>query len=119
MLINLVEILFIILKLITGIIIMFQFKSSLKKVELMAIPLLLIDLILIIISIFTDKVKIFLPYFLFLYYKNWNVFIAYIIIDMILLIFYAGLNDNFRNFHRMLVSIYFISSIMGYIVLLL
>lgn len=118
MIIDLIGILFIILKLIIGIIIIFQFKSSLKKIEIASISALSFDLVMIIISIFTDRFKLFLPYFLTLYYTSWNAFIIYIVIDVILLIFYAGLNDNFRNLHRIVVSFYFISSVLGYLILI-
>ena len=118
MFIYLISVLIIILKLVTGIFIIFKFKRKIDDIEILALFLLIFDIFIIKISLFTDVLILLQPFFLIIYDTYWISHILYIAIISILLIMSTGLNDNFRNLHRILLSIYFLSSIMGFLILL-
>ncbi len=118
MIIYLMSVLIMILKLITGIFIIFQFKSKLKKIEVLALFLLSFDLFIVIVSMFTNRLLLLQPFFLIMYGAYWISYILYMILISVLLIMYTGLNDNFRNLHRILLSVYFLSSITGFLILI-
>lgn len=80
---------------------------------------LIIDLISVLINlIFPNNLK--LPFLLLVnlhLYPYIN--ILFIAVILLLLILYKGVEDRFQNYHRILVSFYFLASSLGYILLLI
>ena len=81
-----------------------------KEVDIAAIVLL--DLIVVIVSFFTNSHILLFPFFMVLnlkYYPYIN--IVYFILNIILLLPYNGVDDYFEKLHRVVVAIYFITYI--------
>lgn len=83
-----------------------------KEVDIAAIVLLFFDLIVVIVSFFTNSHILLFPFFMVLnlkYYPYIN--IVYFILNIILLLPYNGVDDYFEKLHRVVVAIYFITYI--------
>ncbi len=90
---------------------------KIKNIKLISILLLVINLIAIILStfIFLD----FVPFYILILGKKYFPFtnIVYIIVNILLLLGYSGMDDSFKGLHRTLVGLFFLSNSLGLLVL--
>lgn len=113
-----ISFLIIILKIVLSILLFFDILKKVKEIIYISIFLLIVELISIIISFFTEKIAIFLPFYLtynLKYYPYIN--ILFLIIVLILLILYKGIEDNLLYLHKFIVAIYFLLSALPYLLL--
>lgn len=111
-------ILYIFFKFLLGTANFFKFKNFLAFDILSAIFLFL-DIFFMAFSIFSYRFIAAQPFYVMA--NNINKFHIYnilgIVIAFILLILYKGIDDNLKQLHKNLVSIYFISTTIGYFLL--
>ena len=107
------------LKLCLAIILLFGFFNKAKEINSLCIFTLFIELISILVSIFTNKIASLQPFFLTYYQKNWPYpNLIFLLIVSILLLLYKGIDDNLIFLHKFLVAIYLFISAFPYILLL-
>lgn len=110
--------LLIILKLILAIILFFNLLKKSKELIYISMFLLIVEFIAIIISFFTRKIAVLLPFYLtynLIHYPYIN--ILFLLIVLFLLILYKGIEDNLLYLHKFIVAIYFILSSLPYLLL--
>lgn len=113
------SIILIYLKLCLAIILLFGFFNKAKEINFLCIFTLFIELISILVSIFTNKIASLQPFFLTYYQKNWPYpNLIFLLIVSILLLLYKGIDDNLIFLHKFLVAIYLFISAFPYILLL-
>lgn len=110
--------LFIILKLVLVIILFFDFLKKSKELIYLSMFTLTVEFIFIIISFFTNKVAVLLPFYLTYNLKHYPYFnILFLLIVLFLLVLYKGIEDNLLYLHKFIVAIYFIFSALPYLLL--
>ncbi|WP_067143481.1 hypothetical protein [Oceanivirga salmonicida] len=90
---------------------------KINNLETVSILLLTLNLLLTAVSIFISIN--FIPFYILLlaykYYPYIN--IIYLVITIILLLGYVGIDDNFKSLHKKFVGLFFLTNSLGLIVL--